>query len=101
MILPSSHPRKGFIEVKHYLLVFGMAIILIGCTSPQTSNKSIREHLCDTKQEDKPKVKQSGEAELGINSKGEIIRSVSINFESSTLFGRSENDPLNTTPGSC
>ncbi len=85
--------------MKHLILIGGLAAILIGCTSPKPSDKSIREHLCD--QPDKPKVKQSGEAEMGINSKGEIIRSVSINFESSTLFGSRKGASSNITPGSC
>ncbi len=86
--------------MKHFLLISVMTAILIGCTSPQPANKSIREHLCEQEPEG-PKVRQSGEAEMGINSKGEIIRSVSINFESTSLFGGSNRVPSKSSPGAC
>ena len=85
--------------MKHLLLIGSLVTILLGCTSPQPSDKSLREHLCDPP--DKPKVKQSGEAEMGINSHGEIIRSFSINFETSTLLGSRKDTSSNITPGSC
>ncbi len=73
--------------------------MLVGCSEPTTQNKSIRDHLCDEKQG--PQVKQTGTAKLGINSDGEIIRSVAINFETTTNLRRDEFMPSSNTLAPC
>ncbi|MYG10255.1 MAG: hypothetical protein F4170_05330 [Rhodobacteraceae bacterium] len=85
--------------MKHFLLIGIMAVMLVGCSEPTSQNKGIREHLCDEKQG--PQVKQTGTAKLGINSDGEIIRSVAINFETSTNLGRDKYMPSSNTLAPC
>ncbi|MCY3674606.1 MAG: hypothetical protein OXG21_06520 [Rhodobacteraceae bacterium] len=82
-----------------------MAVMLVGCSEPTPQNKSIRDHLCDEKQGSQikkgPQVKQTGTAKLGINSDGEIIRSVEINFETTTKLGRDDFMPSSNTLAPC
>ena len=85
--------------MKHFLLSGIMAVLLVGCSEPSSQNKSIREHLCDEKKG--PQVKQTGTATLGINSDGEIIRSVAINFETSSQLGRDKFTSSSNTLAPC
>ncbi|MCY4184877.1 MAG: hypothetical protein OXC82_11585 [Rhodobacteraceae bacterium] len=91
--------------MKRFPLIGIMVAMLVGCSEPKPESKGIREHLCEENQGQQikrsPQVRQTGTAELGINSHGEIIRSVAINFETSTNLGRDRLQPSNNTLAPC